>query len=518
MKKAEAYWPLILLLAIVKFLLPLFLQSPVYELQRDEFLYYQQGQNFDWGYLENPPLLSYLASISSWFGGSEAWVKFWPCLFGAATVIITCLIAAELGGRLFAQLLAGMSIIMGAFLRVHYLFQPNFLDIFFWTLALYAIIRYINSNHGGNQAAFLYLFSASLGLGFLSKYSIVFFGVALLVSLVVSRHRKIFLEKKLYLGALIAFVIILQNIVWQYQHNWPVVHHMKELRETQLRYINTFDFIKDQFLMTIPVVFIWTGGVIWLIKQKEWRFLALTYALVIILLIAGSGKNYYSLGIYPALFAAGGVAWERWTLKIKWPRYALIIFAILTSLLFLPLSLPIWEPGKLASFYKKAGIDKSGLLKWEDLKDHELPQDFADMLGWKELTEKSEKFYNSLPDSTKSSTIIYGRHYGHAGSLKFYGKGEEFKRFVFSDNGSFLLWFPVSARFSFSHLLFIGRRMPGTDDEVFQHFEKVTIIDSVTNQYSRQHGDKIIFFENIDSSGLRLAREGLLEMQRQFRR
>jgi hypothetical protein len=60
--------------------------------------------------------------------------------------------------------------------------------------------------------------------------------------------------------------------------------------------------------------------------------------------------------------------------------------------------------------------------------------------------------------------------------------------------------------------------MPDKDDEVFQHFEKVTIIDSVTNKLSRQFGDKIIFFENIDSAGLMLAQSGLKEMKSEFNR
>ena len=60
--------------------------------------------------------------------------------------------------------------------------------------------------------------------------------------------------------------------------------------------------------------------------------------------------------------------------------------------------------------------------------------------------------------------------------------------------------------------------MPDKDDEVFQHFQKVTVIDSVTNPYSRQLGDKIIYFENIDSAGLRIAREGLQQMKKEFQR
>lgn len=161
MNKAKIYWPLVLLLAIVKFLLPLLQQHPMYELQRDEYLYYQQGLHFAFGYMENPPLLSYLGLVSSWFGGSEAALKFWPCLFGAATVIIACMIVAELGGKLLAQLLAALGVMGGAFVRVHYLFQPNFLDIFFWTLAIYFLIRFINSK----EQKFIGWLAISLALG-----------------------------------------------------------------------------------------------------------------------------------------------------------------------------------------------------------------------------------------------------------------------------------------------------------------------------------------------------------------
>lgn len=510
MKKEEAYWPLILLLALIKFVLPLFLQDGVYELQRDEYLYYQQGQHLALGYLENPPLLSYLAKISSLFGGGEAWIKIWPCLFGAATVVITCLIAAEFGGKIFAQFIAGLSVITGAYLRIHYLFQPNILDIFFWALAVYFIIRYINDQTKKN----IFWFVISLALGFWGKYTIVFIATSLFIALLFSRHRKIFTEKTLYTSGLIALIIILPNVWWQYKHNWPLIHHMQELQETQLRFLNPLDFIKDQFLMLFPVLIIWTGGFIWLIKQKQWRFLAFTFLLVLTLLIIGRGKSYYSLGAYPILLAAGAVAWERWTKKRNWSRYLITFTILLFSLLFIPLLLPVWKPEKLAGFYQKNGIAKSGLLKWEDGKDHELPQDFADMLGWKELTQKTESFYHSLPDSSKSSTIIFGRHYGHAGSMQFYGKGKLFKSLVNTDNGSFLLWIPEDLWFK--NLILISRRMPDKDDEVFQHFEKASVIDSVTNAYSRQFGDKIIFFENIDSTGLKLAKDGLKEMKNQF--
>ena len=178
--------------------------------------------------------------------------------------------------------------------------------------------------------------------------------------------------------------------------------------------------------------------------------------------------------------------------------------------------MPIWEPDKLAAFYKERNIENTGALKWEDQKNHSLPQDFADYLGWKEITSKTESFYQSLPESEKDSTVIYCRHYGLAGALKYYGKDEVFKSKVISDNGSFLHW--ISDEFDFKHLIFVGRRMPDKDDEVFQHFAKVTLIDSVTYKHSRQLGDRIIFFEQVDSIGSKLAEEGLKQMKQEFNR
>ncbi len=513
MKKAEAYWPLILLLAIIKFLLPLFLQSPVYELQRDEFLYYQQGQHLALGYLENPPLLSYLGQISSWFGDHAAWIKIWPCLFGAATLVVTCLVAAELGGGLFAQFIAGLGIITGAFMRVHFLYQPNILDIFFWTLALYFLLLYVTRQ----QDKYLYGIAISLAFGWWSKYSVLFIAAAIILGILLSPHRKLLLKRKAWAAGLIALLLILPNVLWQYTHNWPLVHHMNELKETQLRYLNKADFIKEQFLLLFPVLFVWITGLIWLIRKKQYQIFGLIYLLVIALLMFGSGKGYYALGVYPLLLAAGGAAMERWSAGRQWLRYSITALIIALSIPLIPMLLPVWKPDKLAGFYQKMGMEKIGLLKWEDQQNHPLPQDFADMLGWRELAEKTESaFIKSLPDDVRDNTIIYCRHYGQAGSLKFYGRSSSFRERVFTDNGSFLLWIP--GRLDFKHILFVGRRFPDKDDEVFQHFRSYTLLDSVTNPFSRQLGDKIILFENIDSSGLRLAKDGLNKMKNQFRR
>src|SRR6476620_11539899 len=115
---------LIAFLALLKFILPFFLSDPVWELHRDEYLYYQQGQHLDFGFLENPPMIGVLARISAIFGGSAFSIKFWPASFGAITLIITASMARELGGKLFSQAIAATGIFFSAYMRIHYLFQP----------------------------------------------------------------------------------------------------------------------------------------------------------------------------------------------------------------------------------------------------------------------------------------------------------------------------------------------------------------------------------------------------------
>jgi 4-amino-4-deoxy-L-arabinose transferase-like glycosyltransferase len=502
----------IALLALIKFLIPFILIHPAFELQRDEYLYYQQGQHFDFGYLENPPLISWLGYISSLLGGSEWTVRLWPALIGAFTVIITCLITERLGGKGFAQFLAGFGIITGAFLRIHILFQPNILDIFFWTCSMYFLIRFVQTE---NKKDFLWM-AVCLASGWWSKYSVLFLISAIFTGLLLSRHRKVFLQKQTYIALLIASLIILPNLWWQYAHRFPLIHHMEELRATQLVYINKADFIKEQFLLLFPVLFVWICGLAWFFSNPTYRIFAWIYLAVISFILFGSGKGYYALGIYPLLLAAGGMLWEKWSLNKKWLRYVAIILAVGLTLPFTPIGLPMMNPENLAAFYKKSGIAETGLLKWEDQGDHELPQDFADMLGWKELTERTEKFVYSLPDSIKENTRIYGANYGQAGALKFYGKKDGFKNSVLSENGSFQLW--INDKTYIKHLIIIDDEVPEPTDEVVQHFKKITVIDSVRNIYSRQFGDKIFFLENLDSAGLKLAWEGFRENKKRFNR
>jgi dolichyl-phosphate-mannose-protein mannosyltransferase len=506
---------LLYLLAIIKFVLPFLIQNSFYEPHRDEFLYLAEGKHMAWGFMEVPPLLSVFAWLNNLFGGSMFWIKFWPSLFGALTLILVGKIILSLGGKSFALLLVFFSFIFGAYLRVHYLFQPNFLEIFFWTMIAYSLIRYIQTE----KNKWLYIFGLSIGLGMLSKYSVAFFVVSILLGLLLTKERKIFANKHLYYAGLIAFIIFLPNLIWQYLHHFPVVYHMKELQQTQLQYISPVGFLIDQVIMNMSCFFVWIAGLLFVSfsqKAKQYRFIGWAYFFVVVLLLIGRGKNYYSLGVYPVLFAFGAYQLEQLTtMRFKIVRYVCVAFVLFIAYYSVPILLPIFEPAKLATFYKERHLEKTGALKWEDLKNHPLPQDFADMLGWKTITEKTAKVYNSLPQEEKNKTIIKSDNYGLCGALNFYGPKMGLPE-VYSYNASFLLWIPDT--FNVTNVITVGEKMPDSTKDVLKYFSSVSVKDELVDSFARENGSEIILWYHCNGSVLsKFLKDEIAEKKKLFK-
>lgn len=502
-------------LSLIKFIIPFYLQSDFYQPHRDEFLYLVEADHLDWGYLEVPPLLSVFSWVTDFFGSSMFYIKLWPSLFGALTYYLTGSIILSLGGKVYALLLAFLPFVFGVYLRVHFLFQPNFLEIFFYTAIAYSLVRYFQSF----QNKWLYVFGLSAGLGMLSKYSIAFFIISVVVALAFTGNRSIFKNRHFYFSGIFACLIFLPNFLWQYIHRFPVINHMNELQETQLQYISPLSFLADQLLMNLPTFFIWIAGLYYVFsspKGKKYSFLGIAYFLLIFILIVMHGKNYYSLGAYPYLFAFGALHLENWvTAKAAFWKYVMVLFAAIIGIILLPMALPIARPARLAAFYKTMQFEKSGLLKWEDLQNHSLPQDFADMIGWKETAEKVSAVYHEIPESEQKQTLIYCRSYGMAGALNLYASQFNLPE-VHSDNGTFLLWMPDN--YNVKHLIFIGHSMPDSADIVFEQFDQKRIVDSLNYPMAREHGIKIIVYKNGNAQVDSLISAGIHDMKSKFTR
>jgi hypothetical protein len=488
---------LLYLLALLKFSFAYLIQHPVYELHRDEMLYLAEGKHMAWGFMEVPPLLSVFAWLTHLLGDGVFWVKFWPSLFGALTFLLVGKIIISLEGKGFALLLGWLPFMTGAYLRVHYLFQPNFLEIFFWTAMAYCLVRYQQDNSN----KWLYWFGICAGLGMLSKYSVLFFILSLTLGLLLTKERKLLRNKHFYYAAALAFLIFLPNFIWQYNLHFPVIYHMNRLRETQLQYISPSSFLIDQFIMNLPVFYVWLAGLIALAfspNLKNYRFLLWAYLIVISLLLIGHGKNYYALGAYPVLFAFGAYRLEKITsLRLKPLRYLIISLILVLAYFSVPILIPIFKPTELAAFYKERHLEKTGALRWEDLHNHPLPQDFSDMLGWKEMADKMAAAYNTLDSAGKKTAVLFCDDYGQAGAVNYYGRFYHLPE-AYSDNASFFYWIPDSLKMD--NLILLTDDQEEMSHPFIHDFKSAVLFDSITSPYARERGDLILILKGADSN------------------
>ena len=480
-KSVSKEWVLIGLIAVLKLALH-FLTFSNYELHRDALLYFSLGQHLEWGYASVPPGIGMIAALSTTiFGNTVFALRVVPALVGFFSVILVGKIVLELKGGTRAILIACLAFVLSpAFLRSNALFQPVSFNQFFWLLSGWLFIRLVRTE---NQRYWLLIFIA-WGLAFLVKYSIAFFIVSSLLALLFSENRRLLFSGYFFVGGILALILISPNLYWQYQHNWPVVHHMSELQRTQFVNVSVTGFLIDQLLMNLPGVFIWiTGfGVFLLVrKEKRYRFLPWAFLLTVTLLLVLHGKSYYTLGFYSILFALGGVALEKYY-KPGWQLFCLT-FAIVVVLPLLPFSLPLLGMERMA-VYSKPTAELTN--RWEDGKVYVLPQDYADMTGWKELGELVGKSWKSLPDSVKSNAFIFAQNYGQAGAVNFYGAKYGCPQPI-CFNDQFLLWAPdlIDPR----PLLYIGEDMGNI--EFF--YQNVQLIGEIRNPYFRENGLKLYY-------------------------
>ncbi|HVT83962.1 MAG TPA: glycosyltransferase family 39 protein [Chitinophagaceae bacterium] len=515
MKADKSLRNLLYILALIKIILPFFLQNSFYQPHRDEYLYLAEAHHMAWGFMEVPPLLSVFAWITNFFGDGMFWIRIWPALFGGFTFLLVGRIILSLGGRTFALFLGWLPFVLDGYMRLFFLFMPNFLDVFFWTLIAFTLIRFIQTQ----QNKWLYWFGIAVGLGMMSKYSVAFYTVAILAGVLLTKHRKIFINKHFYYACIIALLIFLPNIFWQYNHRFPVITHMNELQQEQLKYNSAAGFIISQLVMNLPCVFIWISGLIYISffsSGKTYRFIGWAYLFVIILLIVLRGKDYYALGAYPVLFAFGAYHLEKATsVRLRWTRYVMLVFSIALGIFSMPLIMPLAKPETLVKYYEKTGLNKTGSFKWEDQQMHPLPQDFADMMGWKEMALKAGTVYNSIPPDERAKTFVYCRGYFSAGALNYYRKEAGLPE-VYSDNASFLFWMPD--KYDIKNLILVGHTMPDSNDIVFQQFEKVSIKDSIDMPLFRENGMKIILFENGNDSLNNIITRGVAQLKSKFMR
>lgn len=485
------------LFIIAKFLLQTIVVDPSYELQRDEYLHLDQANHLAWGFLSVPPFTSWVAWMIKMLGNTLFWIRFFPALFGAITIYYVWKAVEHLNGSLFACILAASGLLFSVLLRLNILFQPNAADVLFWTMCFYFLIRYV----GTKQNRFLYFMGISFAFGMLNKYNIIFWAVGLIPAILITSQRSILANKHFWFSVILAFLIFLPNLLWQYNNGFPVIHHMQELKERQLVNVTLKSFLGDQLLFFFGSFFIWIAAFPAFVLYppfRKYRVIGWSFLFIMLLFIFLKAKSYYAIGVYPIFFSFGSIYLDQLT-KARYLRFLRYVLPVVPLLILIPmfnLVFPLLSPKEIMA--KKEKFARFGLLRWEDGKNHDLPQDFADMRGWKEMAHLVDSAYEMIPENERQYAIILTNNYGQAGAINYYSKFKNIGAVSF--NADYKTWFPWSTKVK--HGIRVKTDEPGedpNDTEEKSLFDNYYLIGYVRDSSAREFNTKVILLMNANT-------------------
>ncbi len=482
-KKLQALdWIVLCLPALTACLLHLIVLGK-YGYFRDEFYYLACADHPAFGYVDQPPLsILILKIIRMTIGDSVTAIRILPAIGHGAVVFMAGLFARALGGKRFAVLLGETAALapLGNLVVFHF-FSMNFLDILFWQILIFIIVRIIQT---GNPRLWL-LFGLIAGIGLENKISILFLGFGIAIGLLLTRKRKYFKEKQLWIGALIAGLLFLPYLIWNATHDWATLEFMHNAKTYKMASVNPLQFLTGQILYNNPVsIIFWLAGLYFLFFHREgktYRPLGWMVVSIFVLLMIQQAKDYYLAATYPILFAAGAVLWEKW-LRSGWRiwfRPVLIFILAVSTGFLLPVTLPILPVEKAIAYIQKIGIEGT---PGENHEMGVLPQYFADMHGWEEMVKTVADVYDSLSDAEKKNCVIYVRDYGQAGAIDLLGKKYGLPRATCAHN-NYWYWGPpewngqTAIIFGWSHNLEENLR------DLKSRFENVKLAATFTNPY-----------------------------------
>jgi hypothetical protein len=440
---------------------------------RDEMYYLDCGQHLDWGYVDQPPMIGLVA----WFvrhvlGTSLLAIRLLPALAGAGIVALTGYIAHQFGGRRFAMGLAALAVALSAVFVINgHLLTMNVFEPLLWMGCTSVVIRIV---HTGNQKLWLW-FGLLCGIGLQTKYSMAVFGLGIVVGVLLTPERRAFANKWIWIAGALAFLIFLPNLLWNIHYQWPFVQLMHNIKaEGRDVVMNPVQYMLEQILMVNPFALpLWVAGLIWLFLGREgrrYRVLGWAYVIEVGAWIALHGKDYYAAPAYPMLFAAGGVACERWIERTHraWLRLTLVILFLAVSLPFLPIIAPVLPVDQYLRYQQ--AIHFSPPVSEHGHAASPLPQYYSDEMGWEQLVVEIARTYHSLPPEVQAKTAIKVDNFGEAGAVDLFGAKYGLPPAI-SGHQNYWLWGP--RQYTGESMILIGEGEPELLPQKFAHVEKV---------------------------------------------
>jgi len=391
---------------------------------RDEFDYIVCGRHLAWGYVDQPPLVPVLSRIFlAVFGESLRAVRLMPTLAMSATIILSGLIARELGGRRFAVVLTALAVLISPiYLSNGSLLTSNCLEPLLWMGCVYFAILAVKRSAPKNWL----WFGIVAGIGMQEKYSIAILGFGIVIGLLLTPQRRVFLNKWIWIGGVAAFLIFLPNLIWNVVNDWPFVQLMRNIKASGRDVVlSPWQYFTQQILIGHPLnALLWITGIIALLlsaRFKPYRFLGWAYLAAFTTFVALKGKGYYLGPMYPVYLAAGAVALDDAIDRIRqgWLKPVLATGLLIAGAWLVPVVVPILPVDQFITYMNRLPFKIP-----RNEHSHErvaLPQHYADQFGWNEIVSGVAEAWNRIPLEERKDCGIFAQDYGQAGAIDFLG-------------------------------------------------------------------------------------------------
>jgi len=272
-----------------------------------------------------------------------------------------CCNRRELGGRRYALVLSAVcALIAPQYLSNGSLLGTNCLEPSLWMGCAYFAILAIKRN----DPRYWLWFGVVAGFGLEEKYSIALFGLGIVVGLLLTEQRRVFLNKWIWLGGLAALLIFLPNVLWNIKYDWPFVQLMRAIRaEGRDVVLGPFPYFFQQTLLVNPLTApIWLAGLFALLfsmRLKPYRALGWCYLVCYTVFFVLHGKNYYLAPVYPMLLAAGAVVIESAIDRranarpaVLWLKPAITLVLLASGVHLAPVVVPVLSPDDFLAYTK----------------------------------------------------------------------------------------------------------------------------------------------------------------------
>ena len=477
---------IVVAIAFAKFLFHVYFNNR-YDYFRDEFDYMSCGNHLAWGYVDQPPLIPFLIHICrAVLGDSLRSIRMIPALASSLLVVQVAMLAREFGGRSYALLLSAVAVVVAPqYLSNGSLLGTNCLEPNLWMGCAYFAILAIKRN----EPRYWLWFGVVAGIGLQEKYSIALFGFGMVIGLLLTAQRRVFLNPWIWIGGFAAFLIFLPNLLWNIHNHWPFVELMHNIREDGRDVVLPLpQYFLQQLLLVNPLTApIWIRGLIVFFvtaRFKPYRALGWCYLVCFTVFFLLHGKTYYLAPVYPMLMAAGAVVIEsaidgrksetsevadsqpRRT-RLAWLKPVIVTVLLANAAYLAPVVVPILSPDAFLAYMKylpmKLPVMEHG---------HEraaLPQWYADQFGWREIVDEAAVAWNRIPVNERAGCGIFGQDYGQAGAVDFFGPRYGLPP-ALSGHQTFWIWGPRG--YSGNCLIVLGDNRERLE-ELFEHVEYV---------------------------------------------